>query len=70
MELSTKELAIVSKLIDLIDYKYTDRVKVKGQAIFGSCLAFTKDGYVLFGDEETNEIRKYKPTELEKSYDK
>ena len=54
----------------MIDYEYTDRVKAKGQAIFVSCLAFTKDGYVLFGDEETNEIRKYKPTELEKSYDK
>ena len=54
----------------MVDYRATDRVKVKGTTIFGSCLAFTKDGYVLFGDEETNEIRKYKPTELEKSYDK
>ena len=54
----------------MIEYKFTDRVKVKGQAIFGSCLAFTKDGYVWFSDEETNEIHKHKPTELEKSYDK
>ena len=54
----------------MIDYKATDRVRVKGTTIFGFCLAFTKDGYVWFGDEETNEIRKYKPTELEKSYDK
>ena len=54
----------------MIDYRATDRVRVKGTTIFGFCLAFTKDGSVLFGDEETNEIRKYKPTELEKSYDK
>tara|TARA_Y100000401_G_scaffold106142_1_gene99394 strand:- start:40 stop:204 length:165 start_codon:yes stop_codon:yes gene_type:complete len=54
----------------MIDYVATDRVKVKGQAIFGFCLAFTKDGSVLFGDEETRQIKKYKPNKLEKSYDK
>ena len=54
----------------MIDYRATDRVKVKGTTIFGFCLAFTEDGSVWFSDEETNEIRKYKPTELEKSYDK
>ena len=54
----------------MIDYKATDRVRVKGTTIFGFCLAFTKDGSVLFGDEETRQIKKYKPNKLEKSYDK
>ena len=54
----------------MFDYKATDRVKVKGTTIFGFCLAFTEDGSVWFSDEETNEIHKHKPTELEKSYDK
>jgi hypothetical protein len=54
----------------MVDYRATDRVRVKGTTIFGFCLAFTKDGSVLFGDEETRQIKKYKPNKLEKSYDK
>ena len=54
----------------MIDYVATDRVKVKGTTIFGFCLAFTKDGSVLFADEETRKIKKYEPSKLEKSYDK
>ena len=54
----------------MIDYRTSDRVRVKGTTIFGSCLGFTKEGLVVFLDEETNEINKYDPFQAEKSYDK
>ena len=51
-------------------FKTGDRLKIKGFAIFGTCLGISKDGSVLFADEETHEIRNYSYGKVEKAYDK
>lgn len=50
-------------------FKTGDRLKLKGFAIFGTCLGI-KNNKVLFNDEETHEIRYYNINKVEKSYDK
>lgn len=54
-----------------INYQSGDRVQIKGFAIFGTCLGVWKeDGMMLFSDEETGELRKYKAEKVCKAYEK
>lgn len=61
-----------------INYKSGDRVQIKGFAIFGTCLGVwvesgplkSLDGMMMFADEETGEVKKYKAEKVCKAYEK
>jgi len=47
------------------------RLRVKGTTFFGQYMGTErKSGKVLFLDEETNKVKRYAPSRLEKTYDK
>ena len=50
--------------------KLYDRVRVKGQAIFGQYLGCDDNNMAYFQDEETHKIDKYEKSKIEKAYEK
>ena len=47
-----------------------DRVKIRGQAIFGQYLGHDGSGMVYVQDEETHKIDKYPESKIEHTYQK
>ena len=58
----------MSKLCN--DKDHGCRLKKKGNAIYGTFLGINDEGLVIFLDEETYKVYKYKQDEVEKTYER